>query len=895
MYDEPLRPDPDQLLAQVTERPRGKLKIFFGACAGVGKTYAMLKEAQRLREQGIDVLAGVVETHGRSETAALLEGLRILPLKKHNYRGRQVAGFDLDRALAIHPAVILMDELAHTNIPGARHPKRWQDVEELLNAGIDVLTTINVQHLESLNDIVGGVTGVRVRETVPDPVFDAADEIVLVDLTPDDLLDRLREGKVYLPAQAERAIEHFFRKGNLLALRELALRRTTDRVDEQMRAWRERKGQEKVWHTRDAILVCLRPDGGNEKLVRAAARLAARLGSDWHAIFVETPARHKLPSPQRRTILTTLSLAQQLGATTATLAEPEEGRAVIRYARENNLGKIMIVRHERTSWWRRDKLQEQLSRSAADLDVVMIAPQDRQPENREKFSDNRPFLDKHKTDLQGCVVAALICAVTTLMAHHWLMAFDNANLVMLYILGVVVVARFYGRWPSVFATIINVISFDIFLINPKGTLAVSDMQYLLTFAVMMTVGLVIGSLTAGVRYQARVARYREQRTWHLYEMSKALAVARESDDIASVSCHFISHSLHARCEMLLPDEQGNLIPAGGGVADNGRDDAIIRWSYDKGQPAGFGTGTLPGVPYQILPVCTTEKVYGVVIVEPYNRRQLLIPEQQRLLETLILLAAGALERRTLTEREAQSRLVSEREQVRNSLLAALSHDLRTPLTVLFGQAEILTLDLTSEGSPYAAQANEIRQHILSTTRLVNNLLDMARIQSGGFNLNKEWLPLEEVIGSALQMLKPRFDTDSVQIDLNDPMQLICADGPLFERVLINLLENAIKYAGPQAQIGIRSRLSDNMIDIEVWDNGSGIPAGQEAQIFEKFSRGQKESAIPGIGLGLAICRAIAEVHGGTILAGNRDGGGASFHIRLPCEDPPVIDEDDNPL
>ncbi|WP_368897448.1 DUF4118 domain-containing protein, partial [Morganella morganii] len=355
----------------------------------------------------------------------------------------------------------------------------------------------------------------------------------------------------------------------------------------------------------------------------------------------------------RRTILTTLSLAQQLGATTATLAEPEESRAVIRYARENNLGKIMIVRHERTSWWRRDKLQEQLSRSAADLDVVMIAPQDRQPENREKFSDNRPFLDKHKTDLQGCVVAALICAVTTLMAHHWLMAFDNANLVMLYILGVVVVARFYGRWPSVFATIINVISFDIFLINPKGTLAVSDMQYLLTFAVMMTVGLVIGSLTAGVRYQARVARYREQRTWHLYEMSKALAVARESDDIASVSCHFISHSLHARCEMLLPDEQGNLIPAGGGVADNGRDDAIIRWSYDKGQPAGFGTGTLPGVPYQILPVCTTEKVYGVVIVEPYNRRQLLIPEQQRLLETLILLAAGALERRTLTEREAQ--------------------------------------------------------------------------------------------------------------------------------------------------------------------------------------------------------------------------------------------------
>ena len=895
MHDEPLRPDPDQLLAQVTERPRGKLKIFFGACAGVGKTYAMLQEAQRLHEQGVDVLAGVVETHGRQETAALLAGLRLLPLKKYQYRGRQVSGFDLDRALALHPAVILMDELAHTNIPGSRHPKRWQDVEELLNAGIDVLTTINVQHLESLNDIVGGVTGVIVRETVPDPVFDGADEIVLVDLTPDDLLTRLREGKVYLPAQAERAIEHFFRKGNLIALRELALRRTTDRVDEQMQAWRERQGQEKVWHTRDAILVCLRPAGANEKLIRAAARLAAKLGSDWHAIFVETSARHKLPAQQRRGILNALSLAQQLGATTATLAEPDESRAVIRYARENNLGKVMIGRYIRKHWWQQDKLQDQLSRLAADLDVVMIAPQDRQPDNQSKYSDNRPFLDKHKTDLQGCIAAALICAVTTLLAHHWLMAFDNANLVMLYILGVVVVARFYGRWPSVFATVINVVSFDLFLINPKGTLAVSDMQYLLTFAVMMTVGLVIGSLTAGVRYQARVARYREQRTYHLYEMSKALATARERDEIATVSCHFISHSFHARCEILLPDAQGNLTPAGVRPGAIAWDEAITRWSYDKGQPAGCGTGTLPGVPYQILPLSTTEKVLGVIIVEPYNRRQLQIPEQQRLLETLILLAAGALERQSLTESEEQARLFSEREQIRNSLLAALSHDLRTPLTVLFGQAEILTLDLTSEGSKYASQAMEIRQHILSTTRLVNNLLDMARIQSGGFNLNKEWLPLEEVIGSALMMLKPRFNTDAIEIDLNDPMQLICADGPLFERVLINLLENAIKYAGIRAQIGIRSRVSENSIDIEVWDNGPGIPAGQEARIFDKFSRGQKESAIPGVGLGLAICQAIVDVHGGTICAGNREGGGASFHIRLPCKDPPIIDEADNPL
>ncbi|WP_049292512.1 two-component system sensor histidine kinase KdpD [Franconibacter helveticus] len=889
MTEEPMRPDPDRLLSQANHRTRGKLKIFFGACAGVGKTYAMLQEAQRLRQQGLDILVGVVETHGRQETAALLEGLAIQPLKRIQHRSRTVQEFDLDAALARRPALILMDELAHSNAPGSRHPKRWQDVDELLNAGIDVFTTVNVQHLESLNDVVGGVTGIQVRETVPDPFFDAADEVVLVDLPPDDLRQRLHEGKVYIAGQAERAIEHFFRKGNLIALRELALRRTADRVDEQMRVWRDNQGLEKVWHTRDAILLCIGHGSGNEKLVRTAARLAAKLGSVWHAVYVETPRLHRLPEKSRRAILSALRLAQELGAETATLAEAEEEKALLRYAREHNLGKMIIGRrHRRRGWWR-ETFAERLARHAPDLDVLIVALDDKPLASTVKTQDGRPFKDKWRVQIRGCIVALLLCTLITLVANQWLSAFDAANLVMVYLLGVVMVALFYGRWPSVLATVINVVSFDLFFIAPRGTLAVSDVQYLLTFAVMLTVGLIIGNLTAGVRYQARIARYREQRTRHLYEMSKALAVGRSAQDIAVTSGRFIESTFHARSLLLLPDAQGKLAPPVESAGISAWDEAIARWSFDNGLPAGAGTDTLPGVPYQILPLRTAQKTLGLLVVEPSSLRQLMIPEQQRLLETFTLLMASALERLWLTESEEQARMASEREQLRNSLLAALSHDLRTPLTVLFGQAEILTLDLASEGSKHAPQASAIRQHVLNTTRLVNNLLDMARIQSGGFSLRKEWLTLEEVVGSALNMLEPGLGGRHIELTLPDPLMLIYVDGALLERVLINLLENAVKYAGPAARIGVRAGRRDEQLALEVWDSGPGIPPGQEAAIFAKFARGNKESAIPGVGLGLAICQAIVEVHGGFIYAENRPEGGASFHVLLPAPRPPELD------
>ncbi|WP_414163158.1 two-component system sensor histidine kinase KdpD [Superficieibacter sp. BNK-5] len=889
MTDEPQRPDPDRLLEQTATAHRGKLKIFFGACAGVGKTWAMLAEAQRLRAQGRDIVAGVVETHGRKETAAMLDGLTVLAPRILTHRGRKVQEFDLDAALARRPALILMDELAHSNAPGSRHPRRWQDVEELLEAGIDVFTSLNVQHLESLNDVVSGVTGIQVRETVPDPVFDAADDVVLVDLPPDDLRQRLHEGKVYLAGQAERAIENFFRKGNLYALRELALRRTADRVDDQMRVWREHQGQEKVWHTRDAILLCIGHQTGSEKLVRTAARLAAKLGSVWHAVYVETPRLHRLARNQRQGILNALRLAQELGAETATLADPSEEKAVLRYAREHNLGKIVLGRQTRRRWWQGDSFAGRLARHAPDLDLVIVALDD-PPATPPRASDTRSLLERWRVQFEGCVVALVLCAGITLMAMQWLTAFDPTNLVMIYLLAVVLVALRYGRWPSVLATVVNVVSFDLFFIAPHGTLAVSDVQYILTFIVMLIVGLVIGNLTAGMRYQARVARYREQRTRHLYEMSRRLAVSRSAEDIATIGEQFIQSTFQARSQLLLPDAEARLMPLTLQPGITPWDEAIARWSYDRGQPAGAGTDTLPGVPYQILPLKSASRTHGLVIVEPGSLRQLMIPEQQRLLETFTLLIASALERLALTSSEQQARLASERESVRNALLAALSHDLRTPLTVLFGQAEILTLDLASEGSKHAPQASEIRQHVLNTTRLVNNLLDMARIQSGGFNLKKEWLTLEEVVGSALQSLEP--GSRPIDLALCEPLTLIYVDGPLFERVLINLLENALKYAGQRAQVGLNGWMADKHLVLEVWDSGPGIPAGQEKRIFDKFARGMKESAIPGVGLGLAICQAIVSVHGGTLTASNRPQGGACFRVTLPQDTAPRLEEFD---
>ena len=883
------RPDPDALLAQIAhdeaQARRGRLKIFFGATAGVGKTYAMLSAAQAARAQGIDVVIGVVETHGRAETQALVAGIEKLRLKEVTYRDRTLAEFDLDAAIARRPALVLVDELAHSNVPGSRHPKRWHDINELLDAGIGVWTTMNVQHLESLNDIIGGITGVRVWETVPDHVFDKADEVVIVDLSPDDLLQRLKEGKVYMPDQAEHAVRHFFSKGNLIALRELALRRTADRVDEQMLAYRQRGSVPAVWSTRESLLACVGPGEHGEKTVRSTARLANQLDVPWHAIYVETPALQRLPEDRRKSVLRTLKLAQTLGATTATLAGNDLADTIVKYARRHNLAKIVLGRDDRPRRWPWQRvLADHIGILGPDLDVIQIGlPAARHaPAAPPRAGASRPLR-------WGAYAKALgICAVTTMIATPLLGIFELANIVMLFLLAVLLTAVRYGRGPAVMAAFLLVGAFDFFFVPPRYTFAVADAQYLVTFAVMLTVALVIGHMAAGLTYQARVAQRREQRMRALYEMSRNLSAALLPEQVGEIGSRFLAGEFNASAAVLVATEDDQLgEPISAGPAPD-IDRAIAQWCYDKHEPAGHGTDTLPAARALYLPLSAPMRVRGVLAIEPRDPTRLAVPEQRRLLDTCASLLAISLERIHYVEVAQSTTLQMESERLRNSLLAAISHDLRTPLASLVGLAETITMGRAPSAAAQADTAQAIKDAALRMSALVNNLLDMARLESGAVQLNRQWLPLEEVIGSARTALAPALQGRAVSVSLPHDVPLVHVDAVLIERVLVNLLENAAKYTPPGTPIDINAAASSDTVELHVNDRGPGLPRGREEAIFRKFERGQKEDATPGVGLGLAISRSIAGAHGGSLLAANRDGGGARFTLRLPRGEPPLM-------
>ncbi|MCU1752779.1 two-component system sensor histidine kinase KdpD [Pseudomonas sp. 6D_7.1_Bac1] len=884
------RPDPDQLLAQIREdeaqAKRGRLKIFFGASAGVGKTYAMLAAAQTAKQQNIDVLTGVIETHGRAETLALTVGLEQLPPRQVVDKNRTLTEFDLDAALARKPGLILIDELAHSNVVGSRHPKRWQDVEELLSAGIDVWSTMNVQHLESLNDIVGGITGIRVWETVPDHVFDTADEVVIVDLPPDDLLQRLKEGKVYMAQQAERAVQNFFRKGNLIALRELALRRTADRVDSEMLQYRKSSAVKPVWGTRESLLACIGPHEQAEKTVRSTARLAAQLSVPWHAVYVETPALQRLPEAKRRRVLATLKLAQNMGAQIATLAGQDIAETLVKYARQYNLSKVVLGRDERPRHrlWRR-VLADRIGALAADLDVIQVSL----PSSSRPQAESTATVGESPITWQPYIWSAVLCAVTTLLALPLAGLLEQANIVMIFLLAVVAVAVRFGRGPAVMAAFVSVGAFDFFFVSPRFSFAISDVQYLVTFSVMLVVALVIGQMTAGLTFQARVAQRREDRMRALYEMSRLLSAALLTEQVAEIGARFLSAEFGARSALLVADDNNKLqAPLVTGDAPQ-VDFAIAQWSFDKTEPAGYGTDTLPSSSTLYLPLSAPMRVRGVLAVQPLDTTRLAVPEQRRLLDTCASLLAISLERIHYIHVAQDTTVQMESERLRNSLLSAISHDLRTPLSVMVGLAEALKLTRPPLTGDAAEIATAVGESALRMNTLVNNLLDMARLESGKVVLNRQWQPIEDVVGSALRAIQPILGGRSVHVALDDDLPPVRIDAVLIERILINLIENAVKYTPPDTAISLGAVATPDNIELWVADEGPGLPHGHEEAIFSKFMRGKKESSIPGVGLGLAICRAIAQAHGGTMLGITRPEGGARFTLRLPREEPPVIE------
>jgi len=897
------RPNPDLLLAKVkrqeAEARRGKLRIYFGSSAGVGKTYAMLVAARKLHAEKRDLVIGVVETHGRAETAALLADFEILPPKPMSYRGKDLGEFDLDAALRRHPSLILVDELAHSNVQGARHPKRWQDIEELLASGIDVFTTLNVQHLESLNDVVGGITNVRVWETVPDTVFDDADEVVLVDIPADELLERLKAGKVYVPHQAERAANNFFRKGNLMALRELALRRTADRVEGDVQAYRVEKSIESVWKTANALLTCVGPDAGAERVVRAAARLAGQWNAEWHAIYVETPGLQRLPAARREKILATLSLAKELGATTAVIAEADVATSVIAFARSHNLSKLVIGRDPaRRLWpWQRSSGQK-LALLAPDIDLVEIGRADGVMQNGNARASSWPPApggesgDRRKFKQLRYLWTTLACVAVTLLSMPLAARFDRSNIVAIFILTVVLVAVRFGRGAAALAAVLSVCSFDFFFVPPRFSFAVSDVQYVLTFIIMLAVGLITGQLTAGLRFQARVAGHREERAGSLYEIARDLSGAVQIDQVVRISDASIERTFRASAALLLPNAAGQLAVAAPRTETAlNVDIGIAQWAFDKGQPAGFGTDTLPGSEVLYIPLRAPTQARGVLAVKARNRRLLRIPEQRQLLDTFAALIAIALERVHYVQVAQDALVRMESERLRNSLLAALSHDLRTPLTVLVGLAESLTLTKPPLSPAQFESAEAIQDEARRMSTLVSNLLDMARIESGEVKLNLQWQPLEEVVGAALNATQGMLKQHFVEVHLPRELPLVRIDALLIERVLVNLLENASKYTPPGSKIMLSAEVVADQLSVSVSDNGPGLPAGREEAVFQKFTRGDRESATPGVGLGLAICRAIVESHQGKIVAAHRPGGGARFTFTLPLGQPPAAAEE----
>lgn len=886
------RPTPEQMLARLktagdtegSERARGRLKIYFGYAAGVGKTYAMLQEARRLTAAGVDVVVGYVEPHGRPETEALLIGLDTLPTLQVPYRGTTLHEFDVDAALTRKPLVLLVDELAHTNAPGLRHVKRWQDIEEILAAGIDVHTTCNVQHVESLNDVIAQVSGAIVRETVPDGVIHRADEIALIDITPEDLLERLREGKVYLAPQAERALQHFFRKENLVVLRELALRRAAERVHADVQTARQGTGTGAVWATGECLLVCVGASPSSAKVVRAAKRLSNSLHADLVAVHVESEAIRELPAADRARLAANLRLAESLGAEIATLTGEDVVSEVLDFAERRNVTKLVVGQSEsKRQWWRTTQtVTGRLLRNSGQIDVYVVRGSEEPTTLSRVRAKDRPAASR---DWWG---AAGVLATTTCLA--WLLdrlGLSEGNIIMMFLLGVVVTSMFFGRWPSIVASFLSVILFDVLFTEPYYTVVVRDSQYLVTFVVMLCVGLVTSTLMTHIHRQALASRLRERRTDALYRLGRKLTGIVGRNFLAAETERVISDVFGCEAAVLLPD-QGRLRPIVDHPArfvSNESEIAVAQWVFDHGAPAGHGTDTLPGAQAFYLPLVSPEGTLGVLAIKHADMDEFLLSDARSLLQAFASLIAMALERDRLTL-QAQDALVQARTQeLRSTLLASVTHDLRTPLAVISGASSSL---LNADAKETMSQPT--RRELLLTmfeesdhlSRLVENLLRLTQLNSDRFSIEKQWCPVEEVIGSALHRLRRVLGDRPVQVRLPDELLIGEFDEVLLEQVMVNLLENAARYTPTGTSIAIAAHPEKNGLVITVDDRGPGIAPTELDAIFETFQRGSRvKSDSRGAGLGLAICRAIVQAHGGAISASNLPQGGASFRIWLP--------------
>jgi two-component system sensor histidine kinase KdpD len=876
MSDRNGRPSPEALLKQTAlESRQGRLKIFLGAAPGVGKTWAMLSAAQTRRREGGEVVIGVVETHGRAETAALTEGLETITSRA---AAPPSAGdeMNLDAILARRPAVVLVDELAHSNAAGSRHPKRYMDVAELLAAGIEVWTTLNIQHVESLNDVIAGITRIRVRETVPDGIIDAADEIELIDLTPQDLLQRLREGRIYLPKTASRALANYFSIGNLTALRELALRRTAQRVDAELLDHMQAHAISGPWAAGERVLVCITRRGAGEQLVRYASRLAGSLRAPWTALHVETAAALRAPEAELARVAASMRLAQTLGAEAVTIPGRDVVADILAYASEHNATQIVLGNPGPARWWRAS-IAARLTAAAGDLPIHIapLAPHAAAPDQRRarpEFSA-RPYL-----------AAVLLVAAATLAGVALQQVLAVGNTALAFLTAVLATAIIGGLLPSLFACLLSVMSYNFLFLPPLYTFTIAAPENVVALFFFAVTAILASNLAAAVRAQALAARQRARTTEQLYGFSRKLAGIGSLDDLLWATAYQIAAMLKLRVMLLLPDDdRARVTPRAGYPPEDALDSADLaaaQWCWSHDRAAGHGSDTLPGARRLFLPLRTGRGILGVLGLDGPR----LTPDQHRLLDALADQAAVSIERVLLVEDLDRIRLRAEADRLRAALLTSVSHDLRTPLAAIHGAADAL---FSYESTLSAANRRDLAGIIATESArmgcFIGNLLDMTRLESGAITPSREPVDIGEAIGSVLARAAGVLAGHEVKLDLQANLPLPRLDPVLFEQVLFNLLDNAAKYAPANTAITVQAT-SENGVTLRVMDRGPGIPPADLERVFEPFHRIAASSADgrpAGTGLGLAICRGLLAAMGGRIAASARPGGGAMFTLVLP--------------
>ncbi|HHP50394.1 MAG TPA: sensor histidine kinase KdpD [Moorella mulderi] len=891
---EDLRPDPEELLAEVKAEEKGKLTIFLGAAAGVGKTYAMLEAAHERLAEGVDVVIGWVETHGRPETEALVKGLPVIPPKEIVYKGKVFKEMDLDTILARRPQLVLVDELAHTNIPGSRHAKRYQDVEELLQAGISVYTTLNIQHIESLNDIVAQITGVKVQETVPDRLLEEADQIQLIDLPPEDLIERLKEGKVYIPPQAERAMQRFFRLGNLSALREMALRYAAMKVEGELGRYMRAHGIPGPWPAAEKVMACISASPFSAQVIRAARRMAAALKAEWLAAHVEVPDQFPGDEREKEQLARNLRLAEELGAEVITLSGKDVAEEILALARRKNVTQIVIGKPLHKTRWKeffQGSLVDKILRNSEGISVHVIPGKGPPKEEKKAKIPSPPTLS------WPCGGAAASVVAVTVLNKILQPFFDLTNIYLLYLLPVLFSALKFGLGPSLFAAVLSILAFDFFFVEPTFSFTVLDLRYFISFLVFLGMAFITANMATRLKAQAENASRRERHTAALYAFSRKMAVAADMGSLIRAIAETAAETVEGESVLLMPDETGELrlramYPSIIGKWWNNNEYTVAAWVFTHGHPAGKGTDTLAGAEGFYLPLKAEGKTLAVLGVKFQGRR--LDPEQKHLLEALANLAAMAILSQQLAEEAHKVKYLSASEKLRTALLNSVSHDLRTPLSSITAAVTgLLEGEDVYDAKARRALLLTIKEAAKRLNRLVGNLLDMARLESGILPLKLEWCDMEDVVGVALRNFKEVLQEHTVEVRIPPDLPLVKADFSLMEQVMLNLLDNAAKYSPVGSKIEIEVKKGERELEVSVADQGPGIPPGEEDKIFEKFYRLGSNSHVPGTGLGLSICKGIIEAHGGRIWAQNRPEGGTriTFTLPLPSVPPSLMREE----